>query len=402
MPSGLPCDVNDSKARARISSGMPGPSSVQLSTSADARVATHAERDRAAARAPIACTALRTRLCTARRSCADRTTRRRGPRARSSSSMLRPSSSWRRCSTSSLEVVGQVDLGDAAGWSRRARTRGSRRVIALTVSTWRRMRFAVLAAALRRSARPRGSARSRRSPSSDRAGRARRSTAAGRSSTAAPARSRRSRACARSIAFETWPAITLASLRSSSVKLLRPCALFSSSSAPCAVAEPQRHAQHRARVVADLVRDLGRVARIAAHVVDDLRLAVARDPAADALVRGDRQAPHGVGRRRRPRSGSAGRRVCSSDIKIEPASAPIACIARAEHALEQLVEPRRARRHLGDLEQDVELAHLLLEPLLGLEQLHVLADDRQEQLAVLERDRDLRRERRAASPRRRA
>ena len=53
---------------------------------------------------------------------------------------------------------------------------------------------------------------------------------------------------------------------------------------------------------------------------------------------------------------------------------------------EQIIELHRARRDLGDLEEHVELANLLFELLLGLQELDVLADDGEEQARVLDVD----------------
>ena len=109
------------------SSGMPGPSSVQLSTSARSSLSRRTPSVMCPPAWPMACTALRTRLCSARRIlCGSK-----NAMLRSSSCELERDAAAFELVTQVLdellEVIGQVHLVDAAGWSRRARTRGFRR-----------------------------------------------------------------------------------------------------------------------------------------------------------------------------------------------------------------------------------------------------------------------------------
>src|SRR5690606_17272134 len=122
------------------------------------------------------------------------------------------------------------------------------------------------------------------------------------------------------------------------------------------------------REIADLFADMVRMSRVLIDIVDDLRLAVTRDPTADPLVDADLEmfdrlglaaygsaevkiARHFVGQQNR-------RSLC-----LDGAHRP------REHAVEELILFNGSRRDMSDLEEDVELTDLSWELLLRVHQL---------------------------------
>ena len=146
------------------------------------------------------------------------------------------------------------------------------------------------------------------------------------------------------------------------------------------------HAEDRLRMVTDLIGNVFRMARVLVDLVHDLRTPVLGDPTGDALPRLDRHLLHAVGL-------AADRRTKREVARIlvgeqDRSGFGVGRAHRScEHPGEEIVELHCAGSDLGDLEEHVELPNLLFELLLGLEQLDVLADHREEKPRVLDRHR---------------
>ena len=136
-------------------------------------------------------------------------------------------------------------------------------------------------------------------------------------------------------------------------------------------------------MVADLVGDVRRMPGVAVDLVHDLRSTMLCHPPGDPLPCLDLHSLHTVGL---TTDGSAKREI--SGVLVGEQNRCRFGIGGAhgprKHAREQIVELERARRDLSDLEQNVELTNLLFELLLGFEELDVLADDREEELRILD------------------
>lgn len=95
-------------------------------------------------------------------------------------------------------------------------------------------------------------------------------------------------------------------------------------------------------MIPDLFRNRGRVAWIAVDIVHDLRLPVRSHPAANALLRSDRQPPDGLGV---TADGAAKAQVAGLLVgEQDRACLRVDRVHRAgEHALEHVVQARRGR-----------------------------------------------------------
>src|SRR5690554_1773535 len=132
--------------------------------------------------------------------------------------------------------------------------------------------------------------------------------------------------------------------------------------------------------------------RVLVDVIDDLRLIMTRDPAADALVDADLELFDGLGL---AANGGPKMQIARDLIGDEDGrSLRLDSAHRSrEDAMEELILFDRGRGDMRDLKEHVELADLTLELLLRVHELDIFLDHAEKELRVLDGYSGLRRDR---------